>query len=108
MAHIRVDTTELEQIQEQRSHPLRGWGFRKSYPTGVKKGKVVTVRCRKCGKTYSSDVRLPAVRDRKFEPCDNMSFGQRCMGTDYELNVHLEIEAMPIGRVVLPTKGKEW
>lgn len=88
-----------------REFDIRNWGFRRSYPTGIKLSGDALMICKKCSKTFGRHGRpLPLVlQDGEFDYCDNYIEGQRCMCREYEVLDKIELEAMPIGRVTLPS-----
>ena len=106
MASSRIDTSHRPSGKD-----IRFWKFRSHYPTGLKRSDTVLMQCGRCEKTYGRHgTALPRINDQtgEIDPCNNYIFGRRCMGREYTIYDVIEVEAMPIGSVRLPTKGKEW
>lgn len=106
MASQRFDSSERPSGKD-----IRFWKFRSHYPTGLKRTDHVLMQCCSCQKTYGRHgSTLPRIdpQTHEIEPCNNYIFGRRCMSREYDIMDVLEVEAMPIGHVRLPTKGKEW
>jgi hypothetical protein len=106
MSNRRFDTSDRPSKND-----IRFWRFRTHYPTGLRRSDSVLMQCATCEKTYGRHGgELPRIdpKTNKIDPCNNYTFGKRCMGTEYTIMQILEVEAMPIGSVRLPTKGREW
>lgn len=97
--------TDRYQRPEARPFDVKSWGFRKSYPNGIKLTGELSLQCKKCNKQYGREgSKKPKVLDDgMFDYCPNMVKGQRCMSREYEVYRKIELEAMPIGRVQLPS-----
>jgi hypothetical protein len=88
-----------------RDFDIRTWGFRRSYPTGIRLEGTITMQCTRCEKAFGRGSNpLPIeLADGEFDYCTGSVLGQRCMSREYSVFQRIELEAMPIGRVQLPS-----